>query len=110
MPSSNHKQQHKGTTNQPVVQAIVDSLTRCFSPIVGGDEYGTGRCPSTTTTTAANTHRRHNRDGNSSSKSRRSSSTSSTSTSEHKSNNNNNNRGTYDADRYIHRKLEIYVS
>ena len=100
--SSNHKQQGTSTANQPVVQAIVDSLTRCFSPIVGSDEYGTGRCPSTTDTT-----RRHNRDGNSSSKSRRSSTTSAT-VDQHKPNNNNNKGGTYDADRYIHRKLEIF--
>jgi len=104
MPSSSNNQQHKGTTNQPVVQAIVDSLTRCFSPIVGSDEYDTGRCPSTTNTTTANNTRR--RGGDSSSKSRRSSSTSSTTTDQHKPN--NNNKGTYDADRYIHRKLEIF--
>ena len=104
--SSNHnQQQHKqqGTTTQPVVQAIVDSLTRCFSPIVGSD--GTGRCPSTTTTTTANT-RRHNRDGNSSNKSRRSSTSSSSTADQHKPN--SNNKGSYDADRYIHRKLEIF--
>ena len=109
MPSSstNHKQQGTTTTNQPVVQAIVDSLTRCFSPIVGSDEYGTGRCPSTSTTATASNTRRHNRDGNSSSKSRRSSTSTTTTADQHKPNNNNN-KGTYDADRYIHRKLEIF--
>lgn len=85
------------SSQQPhVVQAIFDSLTRCFNPIDGDESPFSNRCPRQPNAAAGQKKSGGNRRSNSSG-----------SSSNHSSSNNDL-KSQYDADRYLHRKLEIF--
>mmetsp|Transcript_3674 Transcript_3674/g.9315 ORF Transcript_3674/g.9315 Transcript_3674/m.9315 type:complete len:478 (+) Transcript_3674:138-1571(+) len=98
---------------QPMAQVIFDSLTRCFNPIDEESAFS-NRCPRQSPVAQSPKTSRRESTGTSQgvdnkNKSRQSSSSGGGGSSSSSSDNNNNNvKAQYDADRYIHRKLEIF--